>query len=177
MKFEILTFLPAQRKFTQFFCAELETRVQILLKLSTALYCQDRKLLCQFFAQAIYLLDKSNQWNLKFWPSHLLKENSLNFFCAELETRVQILLKLSIALYCQDRKLMCPFSPQAISLLDETNRRNLKFRPSRLFEEILPVFARLNWKPQFRFCWNFPQPFTVRRGNCCVNFLLRQFFF
>ena len=143
MKFEILTFLSAQRKLTQFFCAELETKVKILLKLSTALYCQDRKLLCQFFAQAIYLLDKSNQWNLKFWPFHLLKENSLNFLCAELESTIQILLKLSTALHCQERKLLCQSFAQAIYLLEKTNRWNLTFWSSHLLEESSPNFFML----------------------------------
>ena len=40
--------------------------IQILLKLFISLQCEDSKLLCQFFAQAIYLLDKTNQWNFKF---------------------------------------------------------------------------------------------------------------
>ena len=139
-------------------------------------YCQDRKLLRQFSAQAIYLLDKTNRWKLKFWPSRLLEENSLIFFlCAELKARVQILLKLSTTLYSQDRKLMCPLSSQAISLLGKTNWWNLKFWPSRQCEETLLFFGRLNWKPGFRFSWNFPQPFTVRTTNCCVSFLLSQF--
>ena len=116
MKFEILTFSPAGRKFTQFFCAKLKTRSYILLKLSTAPYCQDRNLLCQFFVQSIYLWDKRNQWNLKFWPSGLLKGNWANFFV-------------------------------------------------------------LNWKLGFRFCWKFPQLYTVRTGNQCVHFLLKQFLF
>ena len=47
---------------------ELETRSQFSPKLFMALQCQNRKLLCQFFAQAIYLLAKTNLWNLKFWP-------------------------------------------------------------------------------------------------------------
>ena len=38
------------------------------------------KMLWQFFAQAIYLLDKTNRWILKFWPSCLLEEISL-FLC------------------------------------------------------------------------------------------------
>ena len=61
MKFEILTASPAWKKFTQFFCAELETGLQILLKLSAALYCQDKKMMCPFSPQAISLLDKTNQ--------------------------------------------------------------------------------------------------------------------
>ena len=47
---------------------ELETRSQFSPKLFMALQCQNKKLLCQFFAQAIYLLAKTNLWNLKFWP-------------------------------------------------------------------------------------------------------------
>ena len=38
-------------------------------------------------------------------------------------------------------------------------------------------FFMLYWKPGFRFCWNFPQLFTVRTGSRFVNFLLWQFFF
>ena len=52
----------------------------------------------------------------------------------------------------------------------------VEISPSSL-KEILPFFGRLNWKPGVRFCWNFPQPFTVRTGTCCVTFLLRQFLF
>ena len=37
-------------------------------KLFMVLQCQNRKLVCQVFAQAIYLLAKTNLWNLKFWP-------------------------------------------------------------------------------------------------------------
>ena len=76
IKFEILVFSPAPRNFTSFGWAELETTIQILLKLFTVLHCQDRKLMCPFFPQEIYLLDKTNQWNLKFPPSHQLEEIS-----------------------------------------------------------------------------------------------------
>ena len=142
--------------------------------------------------------EKTNQWNLKFSPSCLLKENSPNFFlcwigkqeldfaetvhcclrsghelavsifcsvnlffrqkqpvkfeiftfslawrklthffCGDMESMLQILLTLSTAFYCQDSKLICPFSSQAISVLDETNQCSLKFWRSHLFEEIL----------------------------------------
>ena len=39
-----------------------------------------QELAVSIFAQSIYFLDKSNQWNLKFSPSCLLEENSPNFF-------------------------------------------------------------------------------------------------
>ena len=45
--------------------SELETTIRLLLKLFIVLYCQDRKLWCYFLAQ-MYLLDKTNQRNLKF---------------------------------------------------------------------------------------------------------------
>ena len=60
---------------------------------------------------------------------------------------------------------------------DETNRWNLKFWPSRLLQEIFPIFGRLNWKPLFRFGWNLQQPLTLRTRNCCLNFVLKQFTF
>ena len=121
-----------------------------------ALQCQDRKLLCQVFAQAIYLLNKTNQWNSKFWPSCLLEGNSPNFFGgAELEIRREFPPKFSMAFWCQDRKLLCQFFAQAIYLLDKTNQCSLKFWPSCLLEDISPSFIRLNWKPRFTFCWNF----------------------
>ena len=116
MKFEISTFLPVRRNFTVFWYTELKTTIQISLKLFRALQCKDRKLQCKFFSQAIYLLDKTNPQNLKFWPSRLLQENS-------------------------------------------------------------SFLGRLNRKPQFRFCWNFPELFSVRRRNWCVTFLLKQFIF
>ena len=56
-----------------------------MLKLSTAPHCQERKLLCQFFTQVIHLLEKTKQWNLKFWSSCLLEENSLNIFMLKWE--------------------------------------------------------------------------------------------
>ena len=65
---------------------------------------------------------------------------------------------------------MCPFSPQTISLLDETNRRNLKFRPSCMFEENLPFFARLNWKPQLRFAETFHSPSLSGEETVCQFF-------
>ena len=125
----------------------------------------------------IYLLEETNQWNFKFWPSHSLKEILWFFWQAELETRVQILLKLSTALHSQDRKLLCYFFAEAIYLLDKTIQRHLKFQPSRPLKEILPFFGRLNWKSRFRFCWNFPRLITVRRGNCCASFLPKKFIF
>ena len=65
---------------------------------------------------------------------------------------------------------MCPFSSQAISLLDETNRRNLKFQPSYLFEENLPLFATLNWKPQFRFAETFHSTLLSGEETVCQFF-------
>ena len=116
MKFEILTFSPAPRNFAIAWWAELERRIQIFLKLFTAFQCQDRKLMCSVFAPVIYLLAKTNQRDLKFWPCHLIKE-------------------------------------------------------------ILAFFGRLNWKQGVRFCWNFLQPLTLRKENCCSQFLLKQFTF
>ena len=108
------------------FCAELKTRVQILLKLSKAFYCQDKKLLCQSLnqcsAQEIYILFRENlpmKFEILIFPP--ARRKFTQSFCAKLETRVQILLKLPTVLSCKDRKLICPISPQAISLLDETN--------------------------------------------------------
>ena len=70
-----------------FFCTELETRIKILLKLPTAFYFQDRKLLRQFSAQEFYLLDKSNN---QIWSFDLLacSKKIHQIFCAEWETRV-----------------------------------------------------------------------------------------
>ena len=79
MKFEILAFSPPPTSFAISWKAELETRNQILLKLCTALHCQDRKLLPQFCSEAIYLLDKTNWWNLKLMPFRLLEEISQFF--------------------------------------------------------------------------------------------------
>ena len=50
MKFEISAFSPAPRNFSIFGQAELETKIQILLRLFTALHYVDRRLLCQIFS-------------------------------------------------------------------------------------------------------------------------------
>ena len=63
-------------KRTEVFLDWIETRSEILLKLSTVLHCQERKLLSKFSAQVIYLLGKTNWWNLNFWLSGLLEEIS-----------------------------------------------------------------------------------------------------
>ena len=100
-----------------------------------------------------------------------------NFGRTESEIRDQILLKLSTALQHHDRKQLCQLFAQAIFLLEETNWWNLRFWPSLLLEKNLPFFGKLNWKPGARICWNFLQPFTVRTGNWCVHFLIKQFIF
>ena len=140
MKFEILTFLPARRNFAIFWQAEFETRSQILLKLFTALHCQGMKLMCSFFAEGIYLLAKANARNLKFRPFCLLEQNFRIFQQAELETRIQILLKLSTAFHCQERKLMCPYFSEAIYVFAKTKGRNLKFGPCHLLERNFRIF-------------------------------------
>ena len=177
MKYEVLVFLPARRSFTSACWAELETMIQILLKLSTALDCHHRKLLCKFSTQAIYLLDKTNQWNMKFWSSCLLEEISQFFGGLYWKPRFRFCWNFPKAFTCLDRKLLSKFSAQALYLLEKTNWWNLKFWPSCLLKEISQFFGRPNWKPRFRFCWNFPQTFTVWSGNGCLNFLLRQFIF
>ena len=110
-----------QQNFSNFWYAELETRSKILLKLLTAFHCQDRKLICPYFPEGVYVLAKTKQRTLKFGPCHLLQQNFSNFWYAELETRSHILLKLSTAFHCHDRELLCKFSVQAIHLLDKTN--------------------------------------------------------
>ena len=61
VKFEISTLSPAGKKFISLFWAELKATIQFLPKLFKARQCHKMKLLCQFFAQAIYVLDKTNQ--------------------------------------------------------------------------------------------------------------------
>ena len=164
-KFEISTFSPAGRNFSIFSQAELETKSQILLKLYTGLHCDDIKLRCPFFDKAIHLLAKTKRINSKFRPSSLVEEILAFFWQTELETKAEILLKLYTPLHCHDRKLSCPVFDQAIHLIGKTNQRNFKFLLSRLLEEILSFFGRLNWKQGVKFCWNFLQLFTVMRGN------------
>ena len=156
-----------------------------MLKLFTALYRQEKNLLSQFFTQSIYLLDKTNPWNLKFWPSWLLEENPANFFernwnqeldfaetfhspllsgeeialsifCwSNFSFRRNQPIKFEILTFSPARKPLCQFFAQAIYLLDKTNQWNSKFWPFCLFKENSPNFFELNWKPGFRFCWNF----------------------
>ena len=102
-----------------------------------------------------------------------LKKTQFFFFFlggTKLETRSQFFPKLSMALQCQNTKLLCQFFNQAIYQLAKTNLWNLKFRPSCLLQEVSAFLGRLNWKPRFRFCWGFSQPFTIWTEDCCAKF-------
>ena len=144
-------------------------------KIWTVVSCPDSEGLCKVSAKCeswfpIQLTQKWWNFLVQGWRNFAI------FWYAEFETRIQILLKLCTVLHCQGRKLLCEFAAQAISLLQKTKCWNFKFGPSPQLEEILPVFVRVNWKRGFRFCWNFPQPFTVRTGRCCVTFFLKEFY-
>ena len=155
MKFEISTFLPVWRNLTIFCWAELETTIQILLKLFTAPHCQERKLLCQFFAQVIYRENQPMKFEILIFS--LARRKFTHFLCW-IGNQGQ---ETAVSIFCSGN-----------FLLDKSNQWNLKFWPSYLLEEYSPNFFMLKWGPGFRFFWNFPQLFTVRTGNCCVNFLL-----
>ena len=75
---------------SNFSVAELETRVQILLKLSTALYCQERKLLCRFLLSQFIFETKPTKEIWKFdgeISSSWWKGGNLKFHELVLSTR------------------------------------------------------------------------------------------
>ena len=178
MKLEIFTFLSPQRKFIHFWGAELETTIHIVLRLLIALPCQDNKLLSS--KQFTFYTNPTNRiWNFGVFACS--KEIHPIFLGgAELENKIQIVLKLFIALQCQDNKMLFQFFAQAIYLLDKTNRWNLKFWPFHLLEEISLFSCMLNWKPQFRFCYKismtrwlvFSKRYISSTKNCGRSFIL-----
>ena len=120
MKFEISAFLPAPRNFSIFGQAELETKIQILLRLFTALHYLDRKLLCQIFSSANFSFRRNQMKKFEILRFSPTPRNFTIFRKAELETMTQILLQLSPALHCMERKLLSRFSTQAICLSHKT---------------------------------------------------------
>ena len=99
---------------------ELKTRRQFSPKLFMALQCQNRKLLCQYFAQAIYFLAKTNLWNLKFWPFLLGSIKLTQFFLGWFGNRSQFFLKLFMVLQCHNTKLLPQFLAEPMYLLFKT---------------------------------------------------------
>ena len=157
-----------------FLGSDLETTIQFLAKLLIALQCHKMKLLGKCFCQAIYFLDKTNQWNLKNWPFLLAAKKFTNLFWADLEIMIQFLLELFMALQCHKMKLLWKFLFQAICLLDKMTNKIWKFDPSCLLQRNSPIWFGVIWKPRFSFCPNFLWPFSV---TTCESFWFKQFTF
>ena len=68
IKFELSTFWLAWTKLAQFFLGWIGNQVSVFHQTFHGLQCHKMKLIPQFLAEPIYLLDKTNRWNLKFWP-------------------------------------------------------------------------------------------------------------
>ena len=88
-----------------FLSPSLETTAQFLPKLSMVLQCHKMKLCESFFVQAICLLDKADQQNLKILPFSPAGKKFTDFFLADLKTMIQFLPKLVMALQCHKMKL------------------------------------------------------------------------
>ena len=89
MKF--VAFSAARNKLTSFWGADLEKSIQFCLKHSKSLQCHWIKLFPNFLVQAIYLLDKRKQYNIKF-EAFLAARNKLTYFAvADLESNIQVL--------------------------------------------------------------------------------------
>ena len=130
------------------------------------------------FSLSIYLLEKRNQWNLKFWSSCLLEENSLNFFMLNWESGFRFYWNFPQH-YCQNRKLLCQFFAQSIYFLDKSNQWNLKFWSACLLKENSPNFFILNLEADFRFYWTFHSSFLSGQDFpvsifCSVNLSFKQ---
>ena len=156
-----------ETKFADFFWPELETSRHFFPKLSMAIQCHKMKVLREFLAEPIYLLEKPIPWNLKFRPSGLLERNSQIFFWAQWETSSHFSSKLCIAFQCHKMKLLPQFLAEPMYLLGKPIPSNLKFQPSG-------PLAQLNRKPRVTFPPNLPWPFSVIRWHSCHSFWLSQ---
>ena len=111
---------------------------------------------------------------MKFWPSLLLKRNSLIFWGAELEATIQILLKLSIALQCEDSKF-------AVSVFCPTNLSFKQNKPIK-FEILIFSPAQKKFTHFFDFAETFNSPsvsgeWTALSVFCPRNLSFTQFVF
>ena len=80
-----------------------------------------------FLVQAIYLLDKRKQYNIKFEAFLAARNKLTNFAVPDLEKSIQFCLKHSKSLQCHWIKLFPNFLVQAIYLSDKRNQYNIKF--------------------------------------------------
>ena len=135
-----------------------------------ALQCEDS----QFFAPSIYLLDKTNRWNLKICPSCLLEEISPNFWGAELETRSQFFTKLSMVLQCHKFKLLPQFLVEPMYLLDKKPHKIWNFEPSRPLQQNRQKFSRAELETKCQFFLKLSMALSVTRWNSYHSFWLNQ---
>ena len=113
--------------------------------------CSKMKLLPQFLAKPIYLLEKALPSNLKFRPFGSLERNWQFFFWAEQETKSHFSFKLGMALQCHKMKLMSQFLADLMYLLEKPIPSNLKFQLSGWLERNWQIFfwAEQETKSQF----------------------------
>ena len=157
---------------------EFETKSQFSPKLSMALHCQSRRLLCQFFAQETYFLAKTNLWNLKFWPFLPGWIKLAQFFLGWIGNQELIFPQTFHGTSVSEQET-------AISIYWSSNLCFSQNQPRKFeiltllawFNQIGTAFPGLNCKPGVSFPQNFPWHFSVRTGDCYVNFLLKKLIF
>ena len=154
---------------------EFETKSQFSPKLSMALHCQSRRLLCQFFAQETYFLAKTNLWNLKFWPFLPGWIKLAQFFLGWIGNQELVFpqtfhgtsvseQETAISIYCSSNLCFSQNQPRKFEILTLLTR----------FNQIGTAFPGLNCKPGVSFPQNFSWPFNVTTWNSCHSFWLNQ---
>ena len=114
-KFENSTLLTCWKEIHRFFLGWFENHNSVFAQTCHGPSVSQNETLWKFLVQAIYLLDK-----ILTLSSAGKKFN--NFLGAYLETTIQFLPKLFMALQCHKIQLLWKFMFQAICLLDKTNQ-------------------------------------------------------
>ena len=159
-----------QQNWQIFFWTELETNSQFFPKLAMTLQCHKMKLLAQFLAQPMYLLEKTFPSNLNFRPSGLLEPNSQIFSWAELETCSYFPPKFSMAFQCLNMKVVSQFWAQRMYFLEKIIPSNLKFRSCGSLERNWEIF----FYAELQTCSHFPPKLSMAFE--CHNIKLVQQF-
>ena len=130
-----------------------------------------------FLVQAIYLLDKRKQYNIKF-EAFLAPQNKLtNFAVADLESNIQFWPKPSKTFQCQKTKLLQRFFGS--SNLPFRQKKPIQYKIWSLFcspKQIDQYWGGLIWKAAFSFGRNLPKQFSVTKQTSYKDFLVQAIY-
>ena len=142
-----------------------------------ALQCQIRKLLCQFFAQAIYVLAKTNLWKLKFWPFSPGSIKLAQFFLGWIGNQESVFPQTFDGPSVSQHET--PATVFGWTNVPFRQNNPIKFEISTFWlagTKLGEFFSGLNWKPGVSFTPNFLWAFQCHKMKLLPQFLVEPMY-